>query len=144
MSGKGYLYSHVFKPITTVCRQVTMRGITCTIDEVELVISMTMVGWAEVMLIKTMEIWRKGGWVSKLWSYNINWQWGSTNKGVEMQMCVNIGGHVNQNTGDRGRVGSCGSPRWRQSINWLGAAHAFVAANNRAEFCNLDNGLSTD
>ncbi len=71
MSGKGYLYSHVFKPITTVCRQVPMRGIACTIEGVEMLISMTMVGRAEVMLIKTMETWRIGGWVSKLWSLTL-------------------------------------------------------------------------
>ncbi len=46
--------------------------------------------------------------------------------------------NVNQSVGDRGEGGKCGSPCWRWNIKWLGAAHAFAAANNRAELCSRE------
>ncbi len=32
--GRGYLFSLIFKPITTASRQVTMKGIACTTERV--------------------------------------------------------------------------------------------------------------
>ncbi len=49
------LYSQIFKPITTALRQVTMRGIACTIERVERLASINTVGMAGVRLMKTIE-----------------------------------------------------------------------------------------
>ncbi len=54
-SERGYLYSQIFKPITTARHQVMMKGIACPI---ETRISINMVGRTEVMIIKTMETGR--------------------------------------------------------------------------------------
>ncbi len=53
--GKVYLYSQISKPITTARRQVMMKRIACTIEEVEMLICINMVGRADVMLTKKME-----------------------------------------------------------------------------------------
>ncbi len=54
-SGKVYLYSQTFKSITEPCRQMMMKRIVCTLEGVELIVSISMVGRAEVMLVKTVE-----------------------------------------------------------------------------------------
>ncbi len=53
-----YLFSHIFKPLTTARRQVTMKRIACEIERVEMEVRINIVSRAEVMLIKTVEIWR--------------------------------------------------------------------------------------
>ncbi len=59
-SGNGYLYM-LLSTISTARRQVTMKRIVCTIEGAEMLISINMVDRPEVMIIKTMEIWRGGG-----------------------------------------------------------------------------------
>ncbi len=54
-SVKGSLYSQIFKPISTARRQVTVKRIVCTFEEVEMLISINRVGRAEVMFFKTVE-----------------------------------------------------------------------------------------
>ncbi len=49
------MYSQVFKPITTARRQVMMKRIAYTIEEVEMLICINMVDRADVMLTKKME-----------------------------------------------------------------------------------------
>ncbi len=72
MSAKVYLFSQILKPITTTRLQVTMKRIACTIEAVEMKLCMGIVGWADIMLNKTLETWRGGGFGSTLWSYIIN------------------------------------------------------------------------
>ncbi len=42
-SGKGYSFSHIFKLVTTARHHVTMREIACTIERVEMNISINIV-----------------------------------------------------------------------------------------------------
>ncbi len=49
-SEKGYLYSHIFKPITVARHQVTMKRITCAIERMEMLISINMEGRAKAMV----------------------------------------------------------------------------------------------
>ncbi len=60
-SGQGYLFSQIFKPITTAHRQVTMKGITCTIERLERRLGINIVDRAGVRLIKTIETCKMGG-----------------------------------------------------------------------------------
>ncbi len=55
------MYSQIFKPITTALRQVTMRGIACTIEGVETQVSINTVDMSGVSLIKTKETFKNGG-----------------------------------------------------------------------------------
>ncbi len=44
----GYMFSHIFKPITMARGQVTMKGIACTIERIEIWVSINIVeirGW---------------------------------------------------------------------------------------------------
>ncbi len=59
---KEFLYSQLFRPISTTRHQVTMERIVCAIERLEMQIDINMVGRAEVMLIKTLKTWRRGGW----------------------------------------------------------------------------------
>ncbi len=56
ISGRVRLYSQILKPIITARPQVTVNRIACTIEGVEMLISINMVGRAEVMLIKTLRM----------------------------------------------------------------------------------------
>ncbi len=56
-SGKAWLYSQIFKPITATRRQVTMRAIACTMEGVDMIISINMGGNAEVKCVKSMVLW---------------------------------------------------------------------------------------
>ncbi len=53
MSGKGHLFSQIFKPITTARRQVKMKRIASTNEGVKMVTSIDMRGRAEVLFFKT-------------------------------------------------------------------------------------------
>ncbi len=53
--GQGYLFSQVYKPITTALRQVTMRGIACTIERLERRVSIHTVDRNGVRPFKTIE-----------------------------------------------------------------------------------------
>ncbi len=77
-----YLFSQMFKPITTVRCQVTMKIIPCTIVRVEMRIGINIVGRAVSMLNPTMETW------------GVGWLGVSTNKGVELPSSVNMGGRA--------------------------------------------------
>ncbi len=55
------MYSLVFKPITTALREVTMRGIACTIERVEIYVSLNTVDMTGVRFIETIET-KEGGW----------------------------------------------------------------------------------
>ncbi len=56
-----YLVSQIFKPISTARRQMTMKEIACTIERVEVRVSINIVNRAGLRLIKTIETWRGGG-----------------------------------------------------------------------------------
>ncbi len=58
--GKGYLPSQIFKQKTTPNCLVTRKRIAWTVEEMEMLISMNMVGRAEVIFIKAMEPGRVG------------------------------------------------------------------------------------
>ncbi len=60
MLGKMYLFSQILRSITTARLQVTMKGIACTIEAVEIKLCIDIVGWADFMLNKTLETWRRG------------------------------------------------------------------------------------
>ncbi len=60
MPAKVYLFSQICKPITTTRLQVTMMRIACTIEAVEMKLCINIIGWADVMLNKTLETWRRG------------------------------------------------------------------------------------
>ncbi len=49
---KGYLYSHMFKPITVARHQVTMKRITCAIERMKMLIRINMDGRAKVIFMK--------------------------------------------------------------------------------------------
>ncbi len=51
----------MFKPMTTARRQVTMKGIACTIEWAERRVSINIVDRAGVRLIKTIETWKGEG-----------------------------------------------------------------------------------
>ncbi len=53
MSGKGHLFSQIFKPISTVRRHVKMKRIACTSEGVKMVTSIDMRGRAGVLFFKT-------------------------------------------------------------------------------------------
>ncbi len=61
-SGQGYLLSRIFEPITTALRQVTMKGIACTVERVERRVSVNIADGAGVRLIKTIETWKGGNY----------------------------------------------------------------------------------
>ncbi len=71
-SEKGYLYSHMIKPITVARHQVRMKRITCAIERMEMLISINMEGRAEVMFLKAM-VTERGEGGSKRWSNDIIW-----------------------------------------------------------------------
>ncbi len=49
------MFTQISKPITASCRLVIMERIACTVDRVELRISITILGGVEVRHIKTTE-----------------------------------------------------------------------------------------
>ncbi len=53
MSGKGHLFSQIFKPIATARRHVKMKRIACTSEGVKMVTSIDMRGRAGVLFFKT-------------------------------------------------------------------------------------------
>ncbi len=55
------MYSHMFKPITVVRRQVTMQRIACEIEGMEMLISINLEGRAKVIFMKAMVTEREGG-----------------------------------------------------------------------------------
>ncbi len=58
--GQVYLFAQIFKPITTAHQQVTMKESACTIERVEVRVSMNIEDGAGVRLSKTIEKWRGG------------------------------------------------------------------------------------
>ncbi len=59
--GTRFLFSQIFKPITTARRQVTMKEIACTIERVACRVSINIVDRAGVRLIKTIDTWKGRG-----------------------------------------------------------------------------------
>ncbi len=60
-AGTRFLFSQIFKPITTARRQVTMTEIACTIERVACRVSINIVDRAVVRLIKTIDTWKGRG-----------------------------------------------------------------------------------
>ncbi len=54
------MYSQIFKPITTALRQVAMKKIACTIERIEMLISINIADRAEAMLIIRIAAWKGG------------------------------------------------------------------------------------
>ncbi len=55
------MFSQTFKPITTALRQVTIKGIACTIERVERKVNINIADRAGVRFIKTTETWKRRG-----------------------------------------------------------------------------------
>ncbi len=55
MSAKVYLFSQILKPITTTRLQVTIKRIASTVEAVEMKLCINIIGWADVMLNKTIK-----------------------------------------------------------------------------------------
>ncbi len=56
--GQVYLFAQFFKPITTAHRQVTMKESACTIERVEVRVSINIVDRTGNRFSKTIETWR--------------------------------------------------------------------------------------
>ncbi len=71
-SGQGYLFSHIFKPITTARRQVTMKRIACTIERVGMEMSINIISRIDVRLIKAIETWKGSNLASNILAERCN------------------------------------------------------------------------